>query len=1205
MAYENKCMYCFEDLNGQHVCPHCGRDARAAVPQIQLLPGTLLYHDRFLVGRAMGQDASGIVYMAYDTKRETTLRIREYLPRDCARRLNDGSVVPVAGEEEAFERGMQRLKASVEAVEDPKKRHFYFEENGTAYIAQRKSASRAAAQAEEEREGRSTRQWALIIGGAAVGVLVIAFLLIRLLSGVFDAPQDVVPNPTLASDALWEPEETPSPTPHVQTTYAPITDPELSWMDYVYGGDANQEYNNQAGSVRTPTPAPNATPRPTSQIINGNSSTEEITSLQWQLIALGWLDATQPTGVYDSATRQAVRDFQTYMNSTYAIDPKLTVDGIAGPVTLYWLDQASIAARPTQSPATLPPIVTQAPDSSPVINEDSSASEVRRVQQLLITLGQLPAGSADGIYGSATRGAVWEFQSFVNRYYGYQVLEVTGEVDASTYNYMVIIADWWQNMQTPTPAPTTAAPTTPAPTTVAPTTAAPTTAAPESGISANSPAERIRYMQTMLRDLGFLNGVDGVYGSATSIAVRNFQVWVNQQLGYNVLSVTGNCDENTLRYLEYYIDNPVTPAPTTAAPTQPPITEPPITQPPATEDPGAGDEDDVVIVGPDSDPSSIRYMQEMLVALGYLDEADGIYGSATTQAIINFQRQVNADLGYEAITPNGVFNGRTQGYLEDYYSNASLNPTDAPTTEAPTQPPAAQVGEPQISFEGASGASEGITRVQNDFTISWAASGDVGSYRVTISDESGAVIYDQTGAAPQGGTASLGVDIDQLTTNVVYELSVTAIPANGSESDGVTALTWFMRVGGSATEAPAASAPQISANTGSENGVYVFDGDVSFSWSAENAAGYYLTLTDAQGNPVREGNYQDTTLTLSAADFTPGEVYTLEVAALAADGNGVSSTVLFMVAAPQATETPTPPPVSTPQISANTGSENGVYVFDGDVSFSWSAENAVGYYLIIRNAQGDTVNEGNFDSTSFTLPAANFTPGEVYTLEVSALAADGNGVSNTAQFMIAAPQATETPTPPPVSTPQISANTGSENGVYVFDGDVSFSWSAENAVGYYLIIRNAQGDTVNEGNFDSTSFTLPAANFTPGEVYTLEVSALAADGNGVSNTAQFMIAAPQATETPETPTSIDQYSPPEDIYNMQLALNQLGLFSQSGTPQQGVFDQITREAVLLFQQQYNATNPDVPLVEIDPADVNAVVDQATLTLLMSAAQPVG
>ena len=100
-------------------------------------------------------------------------------------------------------------------------------------------------------------------------------------------------------------------------------------------------------------------------------------------------------------------------------------------------------------------------------------------------------------------------------------------------------------------------------------------------------------------------------------------------------------------------------------------------------------------------------------------------------------------------------------------------------------------------------------------------------------------------------------------------------------------------------------------------------------------------------------------------------------------------------------------------------------------------------------------------------------------------------------------------------------------------------------------------------------------------------------------------AAPQATETPETPASTDQYSPPEDIYNMPLALNRLGSLSQSGTPQQGVSIGPRSEAVLLFQQQCDATNPDVPQVETDPADVDAVVDQATLTLLMSAAQPVG
>ena len=144
MAYENLCMYCFEDNGGNDVCPHCGRDARAAVPQIQLLPGTLVYHDRFLIGRALGQDASGIVYAALDTKRGTKIRIREYLPRDSARRLNSGEVVPEPGAEDAFEAGLQKLRASVEEVEDPAKRHFFFEENGTGYIAQRKNAAAAS-----------------------------------------------------------------------------------------------------------------------------------------------------------------------------------------------------------------------------------------------------------------------------------------------------------------------------------------------------------------------------------------------------------------------------------------------------------------------------------------------------------------------------------------------------------------------------------------------------------------------------------------------------------------------------------------------------------------------------------------------------------------------------------------------------------------------------------------------------------------------------------------------------------------------------------------------------------------------------------------------------------------------------------------------------------------------------------------------------
>ena len=1100
MAYENKCMYCFEDLNGHDVCPHCGRDSRAAVPQIQLLPGTMLHNGRFLVGRAMGQDASGIVYMAYDTKREATLRIREYLPRDSARRLNDGSVVPVAGAEDAFEKGMQRLKASVEAVEDPKKRHFYFEENGTAYIAQRKSATHASASgagAEEESEGRSTRQWALIIGGAAVAVLVVAFVLIRLLSSAFDTTTTPTSMPTLASDSLWTPAVTPSPTPYVQTTFAPITDPDLSWMDYISGTDENQNYQNQAGNVRTPTPAPNATPRPTSQVISGNSSTEEITSLQWQLIALGWLDASQPTGVYDSATRQAVRDFQTYMNETYAIDPKLTVDGIAGPQTLYWLDQSSIAAKPTQSPATLPPVVTEAPEDDFLIDENSSSSDIRRVQQLLITLGQLPAGSDDGIYGAATRGAVWEFQSFVNSYYGRQVLEVTGEVDSATRDYLIVFADWWESTRptaTATVAPTTAAPTPTATATVAPTPTA------ESGIGPNSSTERIRYLQTMLRDLGFLNGVDGVYGSATSIAVRDFQVWANEQQGYNALTVSGNCDAATLSLLEYYVDHPVTPAPTTQAPTQAPATTQPATQPPA------GDEDDNVLVDANSDPESIRYMQEQLVYLGYLDSADGVFGSATTQAIINFQQQVNADLGYEALTPNGVFNARTQNYLEEYVYRAQLA-TQTPTV-APTPTPGA-VGEPQITFEGASGESEGITLTQGDLGVHWTAEG-AAEYHILFTDESGATVYEHTYA---GDSTGMTIPANILTANVVYELSVTAVPAGGGE--GSTALAWVMLVRAQATESPI-SAPQIGATASGydDGGVYVFDTAAAFSWSVDGeVGGYTVTLYDAQGGVVNTGSVSGNSLDLSSFNLTPGMDYTLEVVAHpASGGEDTASTVTFRIAEPEITEAPTPSP---------------------------------------------------------------------------------------------------TPTPAPISAPQIGATASGydDGGVYVFDTAAAFSWSVDGEVGGYTVtLYDAQGGVVNTGSVSGNSLDLSSFNLTPGMDYTLEVVAHpASGGEDTASTVTFRIAASEATETPapSMPATIDRNSDSASIENMQEQLFALGMFTSENAPERGVFDQRTLEAVLRFQQQYNAQNPGAPLIEIDPTNPDTVIDATTLAVLMSATVPMG
>ena len=60
------------------------------------------------------------------------------------------------------------------------------------------------------------------------------------------------PSPSL--NASWMPEETPSPTPYASASYAPIKDPELSWMDYIYQGNVDNEFEALEDLSRTPTP---------------------------------------------------------------------------------------------------------------------------------------------------------------------------------------------------------------------------------------------------------------------------------------------------------------------------------------------------------------------------------------------------------------------------------------------------------------------------------------------------------------------------------------------------------------------------------------------------------------------------------------------------------------------------------------------------------------------------------------------------------------------------------------------------------------------------------------------------------------------------------------------------------------------------------------------------------------------------------------
>jgi len=1111
MAYDNLCMYCFEDMNGQTVCPHCGRDSRAAVPQIQMLPGSQIYHGRFLVGRALGQDATGIVYSAFDTKKENRLRIREYLPRDCAERLNDGAVVPLAGMEDQFEAGLKKLRTSVENVEDPRKRHFFFEENGTGYIAQRKSASAAAEhdREPEEEEDRGGRGRVLLFVCIAVVVLVVAsVLLITVFNGAMTTTRDITQSPTLDPSQIWIPETTPTATPYVAPTFAALVDPELSWMDYTYDGDVEQEYQQAQRAATTPVPttAPTISSGGTQRyrLVNGDSSREEIRALQKKLYELGWLEKSQVTGKYDTATRQAVRDFQAYVNDHYKPREKLSVDGAAGPKTQQWLYEAD-AAKPTAKPT---PKVTPKSDEG-TVDESASASKVRRAQRQLIVLGLLPEGSDDGNYGATTVAAVRRFQKRVNELAGYDVLEVTGKLDAQSLAFLDYYAQEWQTLRKATAEPVE----TPEPTRKP--TPTPTTRPVEileGVINGESSKSDIRKVQQLLVDIGMLPGgsADGVYGSATISAVADFQQWVNDQRKEETLPVNGEVDQLTLLYLQYCKDHGMmpygTPTPTpTKKPTPKPTMEP--TPEPTEEvleqvldiepDLDVDVDSDLVVdqeieleqpsesgaisVGPASDRESIRYVQEMLSAVGAMNAngIDGVYGKGTTRAVKRFQKWVNSMHGAGTVAEDGKVDDRTRQALEYAYeqgidiTKAAEEPTASPAEESVDEPlemPTAQPLEPEeLTVEAAEGGQEitvdgdsdpeSIQYIQEMLSATGLLSEDDvnGVYDEATAD---AVRRFQDWVNSASGKAVLDVNgrMDDLTRQALeyaFEHKMRAEPEavepdDGLEIEGETEAELLEPEMSETAPEPVGEIGGIDIAFGDElsdgSVISIPEGKINVRWRAEgDVDSYAVYVTDGSGAAiVEQAGIRDTGFTIDTRRMNPGEVYKLRLGVLPQGGGEddvVWQTARFMLPAPEAPEVeqtpepepePTPEPepqvgvVSAPEIAiAGISADDGPIVIEADsFELRWRADGDVGtYYVRITDSDGSDIMEPQFTTrTSVSLRTVNLTVDEVYTLSVGVVPVNGERedmVVSQAQF-VRPEEATPEPSEVPTPAPQVA-----------------------------------------------------------------------------------------------------------------------------------------------------------------------------------------
>ena len=1193
MAYENLCMYCFEPMNGRQICPHCGRDSRAAVPQIQMLPGSRVYHGRFLIGRALGQDANGIVYAAFDTKKESPLRIREYLPRDCAERLNDGAVVPRAGREDQFDQGMHKLRATVEDVDDPRKRHFYFEENGTAYIAQRKAAAADAPEAEEEDDGedRSGNRRLLVIAVVAAAVVIAAAAgLISLFNGAMNTPQDVVQNPTVNPDEIWIPFETPTPTPYTAPTFAALVDPDLEWIDFDYEDtpvstlepESTEVVGDQGWSDEDEEPL--ATPGTDSskyKLVNSKSNEKAVTNLQKQLVKLGWMSKKQISGKYDSATVKAVKALQTYVNKTFDPDPALKVDGIAGPKTQLWMYEASVA-KPTAKPTVVPEDRT--------IQEGSSAEDVRSVQQKLITLGLMPGGSADGRYGAATVTAVKKFQQRVNKLQGYAVLDVTGNMDPLSQSFLTHYAREWERLRKATASPVPTGTATPKPekidefdttvidanadpdsikrvqqmligigmmsegsadgkygrgtssavmqfqqwvntmrsqqtlnisgvvdpltrqyleycydreihpyATLAPTatprpTKRPTptpTAEPEPeeeneavSVGPDSPKETVTYVQQLLHSVKLLKSsqINGKYDKATRAAVKAFQKWVNSQRGKGTVPENGLLDDTSRRYLVYCSDhdmvagNVTDDAPTqapTAAPTEAPTevpteaptevpTEAPTEAP--TETPDAGGEGGGIVIDPSSEPESIQFVQEMLSAAGLLDASQitGSYDDATREAVMAFQRWVNRERGEDTVAVNGIVDDATRRYLEYTFdheitvSDGAPEPTEAPT-EAPTAEPAeapSAVTGVSIIIDGLSAGDDIIYVTDGRIPVSWAAEGEAASYSVKVEDAGGSVIMSREGISATGFT----VDSTQMKRGEVYTLTVGAKPKEGEAA-------W--RTARFALPNREISAPsiRIAGVEAGSSAVTVEDASFTISWSAEgDVACYFVTIADEAGDVVGElSETSQTSMTVKASDVRAGELYTLTVGALPVNGGRSDmreSSATFTV----------------PAQDAGSGGDGG------------ETEPEIENY---GEPEGDDYAEPEGDAVEpETEPE-----GDDYTEP------EGDDYAEPGEVVEEAPTATPAPTKKPAKKtsgkPVINVDGPAfqKNGIsYMTGKTITVSWMAEGKVdSYYVYIENAKGQRVTLGRTTDTSKSVPTGKLAPGK-YTLHVGVLPKGG---------------------------------------------------------------------------------------------------------------
>ncbi len=340
---------------------------------------------------------------------------------------------------------------------------------------------------------------------------------------------------------------------------------------------------------------------------------DAVASLQRRLAVLGYLRG-EPTGTYDDATKRAVAQFETYLSAQQ--DPIIGIDGVApaAPEGAVVVD----GEADTNVLETLYSLTDGCFQEQLRLGDDNS--EVLRLQNRLANLGYL-SGKLDTIFGSQTRIAVRAFQ-FANS------LKEDGIATQETQELL------YSDEAVPAAYPALA--------------------------SGDSGAKVMRLQELLMR-LGFLEATqaDGTYGNATKIAVSNLQTYLRNK-GVR-LGANRNTAQETEMGMVFPVGEDMTVETVSVTPAPSDVSSPNMSGEAIAyngEDPydisanGVMDSllmeyisttDTVSMLGTmkkDDWNDEVKRVQRRLFSLEYLfSTADGVYGTGTEAAVLEFQRR--------------------------------------------------------------------------------------------------------------------------------------------------------------------------------------------------------------------------------------------------------------------------------------------------------------------------------------------------------------------------------------------------------------------------------------------------------------------------------------------------------------------------------------------------------------------------------------